>query len=201
MMHVPAPAYGFHPGMPTPMGAQIASAVYGGQMTPMYGYGYYGAPMGPPMGAPIGAPMPMMTSSNGPPKNYKTVQCRHYIRGHCLRGNACGFRHGEEEPSEDQSANYGQLPAELSNPIHPGRPFRTTTCKRWLQGSCTLGDRCTFRHDYQSMDNYVQQYSGVKRTLSPDREASTATPSREATPPLDVSRNSPNTDAKKLQKV
>jgi hypothetical protein len=206
IMHVPTPAFAYHPGMSgpmgAPMGAQIASAVYGGHMPSMapLSYGYFGNALG----APIGAPIPVMQSS-GPPRNYKTVQCRHYMRGHCMRGSACGFRHGEEEPSEDQSASYGHLPAELSNPIHPGRPFRTTTCKRWLQGNCTLGDRCTFRHDFQSIDNSVQQYSGIKRTLSPDRETAAATPSREdgeTPPPLPENdpKNSP-TDAKKLQKV
>jgi len=186
---VPAPAgYGYPVG-----GAQIASAVYGGHVPIGYGYGYYGGH--PQMaGGPAGHMM-HSAPTNGPPRNYKTVACRHHMRGQCLRGNACGFRHGEEEPSEGQSATYGHLPAELSNPIHPGRPFRTTTCKRWLQGNCTMGDRCTFRHDYQGMDGGVNHYSGMKRTLSPDRDNVSMAEKADNSPPTD------RDDAVKLQKV
>ena len=154
---------------PTP--SAMASAVYGGGQQMMYGYGYYGQPM---MAQPvmIGAPM---QSNAMPPKNFKTLPCRHFIRGHCMRGDSCGFRHGEGE-APGAPPNYGQLPPDLANPVHPGRPFKVVTCRRWLQGSCMLGDRCTFRHDFDTTNNqqgpmmFQQQPAlGVKRSLSPDR--------------------------------
>jgi len=178
--------------------SQLASAVYGGQMPMGYGYGYYGQMIPPQASAPV--------ESLAPPRNYKTVQCRHFLRGHCLRGSACGFRHGDEEPTEEQSASFGQLPAELSNPIHPGRLFRVTTCKRWVQGNCNMGDRCTFRHDFEGPNNNVQYYSGMKRSLSPDRDNNMTSQSRDetraTTPATADELISPNDrDATKLQKT
>ena len=184
--------------------SQLASAVYGGHMSMGYGYGYYGAVA--PTSVP--PPPPAQAETSGPPRNYKTVQCRHFLRGHCLRGNACGFRHGEEEPTEDHAASFGQLPAELSNPIHPGRLFRVNTCKRWIQGNCNMGERCTFRHDFEGADMNVQPYSGVKRSLSPDKETAAPTPSGDdmptsaSTPNLTDEQESPiDREAAKLQKT
>jgi hypothetical protein len=143
---------------PYPVSAvTMASALYGGGQPVTYGYGYY-APLTP--GIVIGQP----GVSAAAPKNYKTVQCRHFLRGHCMRGSACGFRHGEDEPATNEPPNgFGQLPAELANPLFPGRPFRVVTCRRWAQGNCTLGDRCTFKHDF---DNNPQYTTGFKRQLS-----------------------------------
>lgn len=148
----------------------MASAVYGGAQPVLYGYGYYG------QGAVIPIVIGQPSASQMPPKNYKTVPCRHFMRGHCIRGDTCGFRHTEEESSNVMSlpvtSAYGQLPAELANPVHPGRPFRVLTCRRWLQGSCALGDRCTYRHDLDAVQpSTISPNSGVKRSLSPDRSA------------------------------
>jgi hypothetical protein len=138
----------------------MATAVYGGAQPMMYGYGYY---------SPIQPTIPASLA----PKNYKTVPCRHFQRGHCMRGSSCGFRHGEEEHVNVPPTSFGHLPAELSNPLYPGRPFRVVTCRRWAQGSCTLGDRCTFKHDFENSHNYVSSNceeamptAGVKRQLS-----------------------------------
>ena len=153
-----------------PMNASaMASAVYGGQQPSMMyapAYGYYGIPIGAPM------------QSGGAPKNYKTVQCRHFLRGHCMRGSACGFRH--EGADEGTPNDFGSIPVELSNPLHPGRPFRTVTCRRWLSGHCGVGDRCTYKHDYdpsmphQQFDPYMQgqpypALGAFKRSLSPEK--------------------------------
>lgn len=130
----------------------MASALYGGAPAMAYAYGYC-----PPMYGMMSQPAP------GPAKNYKTVPCRHFVRGHCMRGAACGFRHGDDDSSSSApNGLVGQLPAELSNPLYPGRPFRVVTCRRWAQGSCSLGDRCTFRHDFEN----PQPMAGVKRQLS-----------------------------------
>lgn len=138
----------------------MASALYGGGQPVMYGYPYYGM-----MGV-IGQPSAI---SSGIPKNYKTVQCRHFLRGHCMRGSSCGFRHGEDETSTEQAPeSFGQIPAELANPIYPGRPFRVVTCRRWAQGNCTLGDRCTFKHDFDHAQHY--QAAGAKRQLPGQEE-------------------------------
>lgn len=127
----------------------MASAIYGGGAQPvMYGYGYFNH----------GATIPVVIGQPTP-KNYKTVACRHFMRGHCMRGNTCGFRHSEGEsntiiPTAVTSA-YGQFPThDLHAHIQP------LFCRRWLQGTCALGDRCTYRHS---------PISGVKRSLSPER--------------------------------
>ena len=127
----------------------VASAIYGGGAQPvMYGYGYYNH----------GAMIPVVIGQPTP-KNYKTVACRHFMRGHCMRGNTCGFRHSEFElnttiiPTAVTSA-YGQFPTPDLAHIQP------LSCRRWLQGNCALGDRCTYRHS---------PISGVKRSLSPER--------------------------------
>ena len=160
---------------PRPMAytaSAMASALYGGGQPVVYGYGYYGQMM-PAM---IPAPLPAM---GGPPRNYKTLQCRHFLRGHCMRGDSCGFRHGEEMVTGTPET-FGQLPAELANPMHPGRPFRVVTCRRWVQGTCPHGDRCTFRHDFDSAQDGTTEYGtspenrpdntlGVKRALSPTK--------------------------------
>lgn len=163
----------------------MASALYGGAQPMVYGYGYYGqvpplAMMGV-VGQPSGMPMSAQGSSNMIPKNYKTVQCRHFLRGHCMRGSSCGFRHGDDEGSSSAPDTVGNLPAELSNPLYPGRPFRVVTCRRWAQGSCTLGDRCTFKHDFDTTQHYqprkedvqpdqtIPPATGMKRQLSADK--------------------------------
>lgn len=91
-----------------------------------------------------------------------------------MRGAACGFRHGEEEGNNQlPNQEYGQLPAELSHPVHPGRPFRVVTCRRWAQGNCSMGERCTFRHAYDNQPDFgvynQSSVSGYKRGLSPAR--------------------------------
>ena len=138
----------------------MASAIYGGAQPVMYGYGYYGQAVVLPIGQP----------SCVAPKNYKTVPCRHYMRGHCMRGDTCGFRHSEDDGLQfllPVTSAYGQTVASE----HPARPFRVLTCRRWLQGTCALGDRCTYRHDLLSRSMTDSPHSGVKRFLSPDRSA------------------------------
>lgn len=137
-MMAPMGYYGVH----APVGvAAMASALYGG---------YYAAP------API----------EEAPKNYKTQQCRHFLRGHCMRGTACGFLHEGDAVEGPIAPEYGQLPAELSNPLFPGRPFRTVTCKRWLSGHCGIGDRCTYKHEYDHLQ--TSEYA-PKRSMSPEK--------------------------------
>lgn len=36
----------------------------------------------------------MITSDEVVHPKYKTQMCRHFMRGHCLRGASCGFAHG-----------------------------------------------------------------------------------------------------------
>jgi hypothetical protein len=146
---------------PYPVSAvSMASALYGGGQRVAYGYGYY-APVTPGIVGVIG--QPGVTAAAPAPNKYKTVQCRHFIRGHCMRGALCGFRHGDDESSTAPPPSLGQLPAELANPLYPGRPFRVVTCRRWAQGNCTLGDRCTFKHDFENSTQYT---TGTKRQLS-----------------------------------
>ena len=152
----------------------MASALYGGGQPMAYGYGYYAPNPAAAIVGVIGQPGGVGAMA---PKNYKTVSCRHFLRGHCMRGTACGFRHTDEEPSSGAPpSGFGQLPAELANPLHPGRPFRVVTCRRWAQGNCSLGDRCTFKHDFDNDQHYS---GGVKRQLSGGNENAEPTTAHE----------------------
>jgi hypothetical protein len=98
-VHPSDPYHYYHP-------YQVASAVYGGAPGHHGAFGYYEAP----------------------PKNYKTVVCRHFLRGHCALGSRCHFRHQEDGPMVSQP---------------PSRD-----CRRWAQnGQCYLGDKCAFKHE------------------------------------------------------
>lgn len=98
------------------------------------------------------------------------VLCQFYFgpKGHCNRGNACGFSHSK--PSESEVLQrvvvcphylrgvclFGdtcRLPhSGLPKPFHPttitsSRPYNAFgSCKYFVQGRCSKGDACTFSH-------------------------------------------------------
>lgn len=48
--------------------------------------------------------------------------CKFYLKGSCMKGNQCQFRHSRNE--------------------------RAVVCKHWLRGLCKKGDLCEFLHEY-----------------------------------------------------
>lgn len=60
-------------------------------------------------------------------KPIKTKVCKHWLNGHCKRGNECNFLHGKKEEKE--------------------MPIKTKVCKHWLNGHCLRGDECNFLHE------------------------------------------------------
>lgn len=48
--------------------------------------------------------------------------CKFYLKGSCMKGNNCQFRHSRNE--------------------------RAVVCKHWLRGLCKKGDLCEFLHEY-----------------------------------------------------
>jgi hypothetical protein len=59
--------------------------------------------------------------------NFRTVDCIHFKKGACNKGEDCTFRHEGVEQVE--------------------KPFRTIQCRHYARGRCTAGDTCTFLHD------------------------------------------------------
>lgn len=83
----------------------------------------------PPFGAP-----PMMPFHPGvviPPLTKKSsAPCRHFEKGYCSLGIACGFQH---TPGAAAATN---LPANA----------KTTQCRHFEKGFCNLGENCGFAH-------------------------------------------------------
>jgi hypothetical protein len=48
--------------------------------------------------------------------------CKFYLKGSCMKGSQCPFRHSRNE--------------------------RAVVCKHWLRGLCKKGDLCEFLHEY-----------------------------------------------------
>lgn len=48
--------------------------------------------------------------------------CKFYLKGHCLKGTECPYRHI--------------------------KPEKAVVCKHWLRGLCKKGDKCEFLHEY-----------------------------------------------------
>jgi len=48
--------------------------------------------------------------------------CKFFLKGSCMKGNSCQFRHSKNE--------------------------RAVVCKHWLRGLCKKGDLCEFLHEY-----------------------------------------------------
>jgi len=48
--------------------------------------------------------------------------CKFFLKGHCMKGKECVFRHV--------------------------RPEKAVVCKHWLRGLCKKGDACEFLHEY-----------------------------------------------------
>ncbi len=141
--HPPYPVY--HPYFPHPF--QMTPAVYGGGPTGHPAVLGYPTDYGFFAGAGPADSSDMHAASGAYPRNYKTVVCRHFLRGHCLRGITCGFRHFEEEA-----------------PQEPRRPKSSVNCRRWTQlGDCHLGDRCGFRHD----ENFCPISNDAPKTSQP----------------------------------
>ncbi len=48
--------------------------------------------------------------------------CKFFLKGHCMKGKECVFRHV--------------------------RPEKAVVCKHWLRGLCKKGEACEFLHEY-----------------------------------------------------
>merc|ERR1719204_588779 len=56
------------------------------------------------------------STTEQPPK--KTRHCRHFLKGHCVRGNSCGFRHDRSVfCSNKQKVFLGGLPAYMTSSL------------------------------------------------------------------------------------
>jgi len=69
-----------------------------------------------------GVVMPQISKKNAAP-------CRHFEKGYCSLGIACGFQHATGSAATNLPANA-----------------KTTQCRHFEKGFCTLGDGCAFAH-------------------------------------------------------
>ena len=92
-------------------------------------------------------------------------------KGSCLKGDRCTFSHDPEvEVARREEARareevlirlavqprlLGAISPEVVHPLgsSSGRPidptkYKTKPCDNFARGTCTLGDRCSFRHNY-----------------------------------------------------
>eukprot|EP00930_Biecheleria_cincta_P102820 TRINITY_DN9464_c0_g2_i2.p1 TRINITY_DN9464_c0_g2~~TRINITY_DN9464_c0_g2_i2.p1 ORF type:complete len:728 (-),score=117.71 TRINITY_DN9464_c0_g2_i2:50-2152(-) len=91
-----------------------------------------------------------------------SVPCRHFARGYCERGDACGFLH---DPGLQGSMPGGcggagmmgwgadsmkrSLPdnGSWNQPEKKYKPYKVVPCRHWAKGFCQMGDECGFAHD------------------------------------------------------
>jgi len=88
----------------------------------------------PPFGSPM---MPFHPGIVIPPTLAKknSAPCRHYEKGYCSLGIACGFAHAPSAPGAAAAASLG-LPSNA----------KTTQCRHFEKGHCNLGENCGFAH-------------------------------------------------------
>lgn len=99
----------------------------------------------------------VITSAKNDPR-LRTVVCRHWLRGLCMKGNACEFlhkydlsrmpfcRHDTVEACKEHNCNLRHRKDEedvaSSNTAYGGR----RVCTFFQQGFCRHGSRCRFQH-------------------------------------------------------
>eukprot|EP00929_Paragymnodinium_shiwhaense_P001828 TRINITY_DN102038_c0_g1_i1.p1 TRINITY_DN102038_c0_g1~~TRINITY_DN102038_c0_g1_i1.p1 ORF type:complete len:388 (-),score=54.33 TRINITY_DN102038_c0_g1_i1:547-1710(-) len=76
-----------------------------------------------------------------------SVPCRHYARGYCQLGSACGFLHEPAQLSSPMAALLG-LQTAGSNGMQNSSPsnHKTVPCRHFERGYCQMGDACNFLH-------------------------------------------------------
>ena len=67
----------------------------------------------------------------------ETKDCVFWMRGECLKGDACPFRH--------DPAKHGTAPAHGHHST-PSAGTHAPPCKYFLAGHCDKGDACPFSH-------------------------------------------------------
>jgi hypothetical protein len=73
----------------------------------------------------VGGDSTTSNSQQGPIEEYPQKPgeiCKFYLKGSCMKGSQCPFRHSRNE--------------------------RAVVCKHWLRGLCKKGDLCEFLHEY-----------------------------------------------------
>jgi len=71
----------------------------------------------------------------------KTLVCRHFAKGYCQMGEACGFAHGDHELGASSNA-----PPNMASSVPAGAVLKTKICNYFAAGSCTRGPACNFAH-------------------------------------------------------
>lgn len=103
----------------------------------------------------IGSPALMGPQDQGPVK--RTI-CKFWQQGQCVKGDLCGWAHGEEDIGqpvmEEEPAPWG-----AGLPPHQEMveaPVRRTLCKFWLSGGCKQEDgTCTWAHGEEEIGTLV----------------------------------------------
>jgi E3 ubiquitin-protein ligase makorin len=109
--------------------------------------------------------MPKPPTQSG---RFKTILCKYFARGECLKGKDCTFRHEldpQDSGDEDEETSVAK-PHQVSSGTSR---FRTVPCKYFSQGSCSKGKDCTFLHE--TVEGGEQQQAprapGAPQTVTP----------------------------------
>lgn len=63
--------------------------------------------------------------------------CKFFLRGNCIKGPQCNFKHVVQTSSSNGSTVLRHNPRE-----------KAVVCKHWLRNLCKKGDLCEFLHEY-----------------------------------------------------
>ncbi len=87
---------------------------------------------------------------------FKRTLCKHWLRGHCNRGEECGFAHGESEVGQPMPSRLGILRASRGGNV----------CKFWARGFCRRGSNCAFAHSAQEPEQWeLAEVATVRNTF------------------------------------
>lgn len=100
-----------------------------------------------------------------PPRRFKTQQCKFFLEGTCLKGNACTFVHddshsadefAQQQQQQQQRRQQHQEELELQDPnsLNLVKAYKTQMCKFFPLGACNKGDACTYAHAEEEMRQY-----------------------------------------------
>jgi len=112
----------------------------------------------------------------GAPPHYKTIPCRHWLRGDCKLGASCNFRHGEndENATLPMRACYREMPQQMRlNESMPSIKTGTKPCRHFQRGYCERGDMCNFAH---VKGNIGDPFPPCVRALPPGRRKAWISP-------------------------
>jgi len=87
---------------------------------------------------------------------YKRTLCKFWLEGHCGKGDACTWSHGEDSAAVSPAMNLpGQAFLSTASLPQPLPLVKRTLCKFFEAGSCDKGEYCTWAHGPEEVGQAV----------------------------------------------